>query len=117
MQKGATMPTLTNPEDFVREYTEMWSTFDADRRHELAQKLLSEDATLYIHHPVTASFHGIADIEAHITMVNEKELQGHGLRFDSFYDTVVLNHDTVKFSWQTLNGEDKKVADGMDFMA
>ncbi len=110
------MSTSSKPEALIREYTEVWSTPDGSRRHELVQKLWNEKATLYINHPQVASFHGLANIEAHITFVSEKEIQGHGLRFDSFYDTVSRNYNVIKFSWQTLDSTEKAVADGMDFM-
>jgi hypothetical protein len=116
LQQGDIMSTANKPEDLIREYTEMWSTTDKARRHDLVQKLWGENATLYINHPNVASFHGLADIEAHITFVNENEIQGHGLKFDSIYSTVSRNHDVIKFCWQTLDSTDKKVADGMDFM-
>jgi hypothetical protein len=110
------MSTTPKPEDLIREYTEMWSTADKVRRHELVQKLWNKNATLFINHSQVASFQGLSDIEAHITYVNENEIQGHGLKFVSFYQTVSRNHDAIKFSWQTLDSTNKKVADGMDFM-
>lgn len=94
------------------ELLEMWTTTDADKRHELVMNHFTESAVQYVA-PANVTFEGSKKIEANVAKVNKENIQRAGLTFA--YSKPVVNHNSVQLKWQVAKGA-KIVRKGTDFL-
>ena len=103
---------MTASETFVQEYIEAWSVTDDTERESLVAKLYAETATFYSSEPgdEAVDIHGHEAIAGNIKHVNERDIQGNGIRNQLV--GFAINHDMVKVSWQMIAPNGAAVVDG-----
>ena len=97
---------------FAEEYIQTWSVTDDTLRQGLIAKLYADNATFYAAEPGDEAIevHGHEAIANNIKHVNERDIQGRGIR--NQFVSFAVNHDMVKVSWRMLAPDDAIVANG-----
>lgn len=99
---------MSNAEQVVRSYIEMWNEADPARRRELVSQTVTEDASYLDPVMAGAGIEGISEMIAGA----QQQFPGHSFTLAAGPD---VHHDRVRFTWSLAPAEGAPIAYGVDF--
>lgn len=100
---------------FAHRYVSLWATIDADQRHQLIGDLYAEQAEFFTPDETDdINIIGREAIEANIAHVNERDVQGHGLKIE--FRDAVTNNSLTRVRWTLIAPDGSTAAPGEDLL-
>lgn len=103
-------------ETFMQDYIAAWTVEDSNTRTTLVEKLYAENAIFYANESNGPAIerHGLAEIDANITQVNDRLVKDKKLI--TVGTGFAVNHDTIRITWSMKTADGVTAMTGMNIL-